>query len=320
MFCIPQERAIAVAPLTFHLETMGPLRLPDYAGALFRGGFGKFFRDLACTTRLPVCAGCGEVAGCSYAQVFESPVDPSRFTVLRKYPNAPHPFVLTPPLDQRSVVPAGERVALQVALIGPGVKYLPHFIRILDAMGKGGDFGGRFRVARVVSGVQPSTEIYDGGARKFVGELLEWAPGGEVAGAKRIRLDFVTPLRMRVGGRYEVRPSFVDVAQSLLRRIHLLSAIYGEGGPEAEWMHPLLAVADGARTTKRDFEVFRWDRMSGRQGRRIEMDGVTGTVEAEGDLGALVPYFRLGKWLHVGSGTSMGLGRYEMEVEELCSV
>ena len=48
------ERAIAVVPLTFHLETLGPLRLPDYAGALFRGGFGKFFRDLVCSTRQPV--------------------------------------------------------------------------------------------------------------------------------------------------------------------------------------------------------------------------------------------------------------------------
>ena len=29
--------------------------MPEYKGALFRGGFDQFFRDLVCITRAPVC-------------------------------------------------------------------------------------------------------------------------------------------------------------------------------------------------------------------------------------------------------------------------
>ena len=94
--------SLGVTPLRFRLETMGPFRVPEYKGALFRGGFGQFFRDLVCITRAPACTGCARLASCAYSLVFETPVQPETFTVLRKYPNAPHPFVMTPPLDART--------------------------------------------------------------------------------------------------------------------------------------------------------------------------------------------------------------------------
>ena len=43
--------SLRVTPLRFRLETLGPFRVPEYKGALFRGGFGQFFRDLVCITR-----------------------------------------------------------------------------------------------------------------------------------------------------------------------------------------------------------------------------------------------------------------------------
>jgi CRISPR/Cas system endoribonuclease Cas6 (RAMP superfamily) len=58
--------------------------------------------------------------------------------------------------------------------------------------------------------------------------------------------------------------------------------------------------------------VYHWDRMSGRQGRRVQMDGVVGRVRAVGDLTELAAWFRVGEWVHVGSGTSMGMGKYRM--------
>ena len=95
-----------IAPLRFHLETTGPFRVPEYKGGLFRGGFGQFFRDLVCQTRAPKCTGCPHLETCAYAVVFETPVN-STFSVLRKYPNAPHPFTMTPPLDSRTQLGAG---------------------------------------------------------------------------------------------------------------------------------------------------------------------------------------------------------------------
>ena len=54
--------SLGITPLRFRLETLGPFRVPEYKGALFRGGFGQFFRDLVCITRAPVCTGCPHLA------------------------------------------------------------------------------------------------------------------------------------------------------------------------------------------------------------------------------------------------------------------
>ena len=135
--------ALRIAPYRVQLETTGEFRVPEYKGALFRGGFGQFFRDLVCATRRPVCTGCPHLHTCAYSTVFETPVDPERFRVLRKYTHAPHPFVLTPPLDTRTALPAGSRMEVGLTLIGRGIEYLAHFIPVFEAMGRSAfDAGG----------------------------------------------------------------------------------------------------------------------------------------------------------------------------------
>lgn len=180
-------------------------------------------------------------------------------------------------------------------------------------MGRGGTFGGRFRVRGVTT---PGGEaIYDGAARRFLKAPPAWTPPDDNGAAGRLHLEFLTPLRMRTGGRYNLQPTFVDITHALLRRLHLLAALYGSQPENVEWMHPLLAQADAVHTESARFRVFEWGRTSGRQGRRIEMDGVVGSLTAAGPAAALVPYFRMGELVNVGNGTSMGLGRFRMRTE-----
>jgi CRISPR/Cas system endoribonuclease Cas6 (RAMP superfamily) len=154
--------------------------------------------------------------------------------------------------------------------------------------------------------------------RRFLAAPPLWQAEATTAEVRRLSVEFLTPLRIRTEGRYNLRPDFVAIAQALLRRIHLLSEIHGNGatGGDHTWMHELFQKADGVKTEKADFRLYAWDRMSGRQGRRVQMDGVIGSLEAKGDLTELAAYFRAGEWLSVGSGTSMGMGKYRMSVEE----
>lgn len=304
--------ALAISPLHIRLQTTSLLRAPEYKGAFFRGGFGKFFRDLVCVTRAPRCDGCAQIETCSYSRVFETPVIPGKFEVLRKYPNAPHPFVLTPPLDPRTVVPSGTDLALGCTLIGPGREVLPHFLAVLDAMGHSGRYGGAFRLKAAVSALPGGLLVYDGRTRTLLRELPLWRAEPETAAVERVRLEFVTPLRIRTGGSYNTSPDFVAVTHALLRRIHLLAAVHGGGNGDVSWMRPLLAAADRIVTERSEFRLYRWSRTSGRQHREVPMDGVVGTLEASGDLTPLMPYLRAGEWLHVGSGTSMGMGKYRV--------
>src|SRR5258708_3765885 len=98
-------RSLKIVPLRFRFEAVEEMRLPEYKGAFFRGGFGAFFRDLVCVTREPSCTGCPHVSECPYSLVFDTPVVREHFRVLRNYPYAPHPFVLVPPLDSRQRLP-----------------------------------------------------------------------------------------------------------------------------------------------------------------------------------------------------------------------
>jgi hypothetical protein len=248
---------------------------------------------------------------------------PDKLPVLRKYPYAPHPFVLTPPLDGRTVLPPGAALDIDLTLIGPGLKYLSHFLVVFETMGRRGRYGGTFRLKAAVrrSDCAPHAAcseplIYDGLTRKLLAVPAPWTPPTEPDRVSRLQLDFLTPLRMRTAGRYNARPDFVAIVHALLRRIHLLSALYGSGDGDTAWMKPLLRIADQAQTVRSEFSLFRWSRMSCRQRRLVDMDGVLGSLEVGGSLGPLVPYLRMGEFVHVGSGTAMGLGRYAFRILE----
>jgi hypothetical protein len=81
--------------------------------------------------------------------------------------------------------------------------------------------------------------------------------------------------------------------------------------------HPFVVVPplDAAVTKRASFRLFNWDRMSTRQGPKVQMDGVLGSVAAEGDLTDLAPSFRTREWVNIGSGTSMGMGRYTLTTD-----
>ena len=134
------------------------------------------------------------------------------------------------------------------------------------------------------------------------------------AARQPLLIRFETPLRMRTHGRPNPEPTLPDVLQSLLRRLHLLRALYQGFQDGPEWRTPLLQQADRAWSEPR-WRPFDWSRYSHSQERHIEMDGVIGEIEVRGDdLAALATWLRFAEPLHVGSGTSSGLGRYSLWV------
>jgi hypothetical protein len=54
-------------------------------------------------------------------------------------------------------------------------------------------------------------------------------------------------------------------------------------------------------------------RYSARQAKETPLGGVMGTWELKGELTPLLPWLWLGQWLHLGKGTTMGMGQYSLD-------
>ena len=127
-----------------------PVRLPLYKGSTLRGAFGHSFRAVACSNRHLGCQDCGQKYECAYSYVFETPPPPTA-KILKKYPHAPHPFIIDPPLDRKDDFLAGDNISYHLILIGEAIKYLPVFILTFERMGERG-LGvqrGRFELRKV---------------------------------------------------------------------------------------------------------------------------------------------------------------------------
>jgi hypothetical protein len=62
-----------------------------------------------------------------------------------------------------------------------------------------------------------------------------------------------------------------------------------------------------------------WERYSSRQKTRMKMGGLMGEITYGGPVAAFEPFLRAGEILHVGKGTSFGLGKYEIETDHRIS-
>ena len=297
-------------PLNVALLTTTPVKLPPYKGATFRGAFGATFRQVVCVLKGKRCSDCILKEKCAYSYIFETPV-PSNASKMRKYPYAPHPFVLVPPLEDRGEYEPGELLQVSLTLIGRGVEYLPYFLYTFQEMGRRGIGKGRgkFQIQYVKD--LAGKAVYEDGLLHSP-QPLSWrdlqqderAPG-------EVTLRFLTPLRVKYRERLCSDLEFHILMRALLRRISLLSTFHCGRELQVDFRR----LIQDAQTVGRRNSTLRWHdwmRYSHRQRAKLKMGGLIGEVTFEGDLEPFWPFLQLGQWIHVGKGTSFGLGKYEI--------
>jgi hypothetical protein len=134
------------------------------------------------------------------------------------------------------------------------------------------------------------------------------------ADAGRVSLRFLTPARIRVENDLQSGLSFQLLVRSLLRRVSTLAAVHGGGGLELDYK----ALVEAAASVKARVSRLVWwdlDRYSNRQQTKLKLGGFIGEVGYEGEgIAEFLPLLIAGELLHVGTGTSFGLGKYEFMV------
>ncbi|MBL8237410.1 MAG: CRISPR system precrRNA processing endoribonuclease RAMP protein Cas6 [Bryobacterales bacterium] len=301
------------------LEAEGNVDLPAYTGSTMRGALGTVLRPELCARE----GRCGEVCEAPEACPFFGLFEQSRGGN-GKGSNQPKPLVLEAPLAEplgeiarggtveapyeltpgvrglpvlrnewRIGVPAGERLQLGLKGLGAAGGALDGVVEGVRRKGLEVK-GGRLRLAEV-----------SGGRKRLEIE--------ETSGARRVRVNLLTPVLIKDGDRTCEEPGRLAelvLNQALVRAVTIYNTFFGrERVPfvKPEWPG---VVATGWR-------LFRYDltRRSYRQGRWMDFDGVVGWLEYEGAVESVLPWLRAAEVLHVGQKASFGLGRVEVRWE-----
>ncbi len=305
--------------LRITLRALEPAQLPPFLGSLLRGAFGHSFRRTVCTVGPgQECASCRLRRECAYARVFETRIEPGMAPPsLRGQVAAPHPYVFES-LPSRGDYVAGDEIGFDLLLFGDAIDDQARVLLAIERMGEAGlgACRARFALERVeaIGGLERIPLFSDGVWASGVPARGLPMPAGSLPGdGRRVRLRFLTPLRVRREGNLVAPRDPRELVYLMLRRV-LEVAHFHTREPRIDWhFRPLLDAASALTAPEWRFRFVRLARYSNRQGATIDLDGYLGTAVLEGDLEPFVPLLRAAEVLHVGKGAVFGLGRIKLE-------
>ena len=207
------------------------------SGSTLRGSFAQVFRQLVCVKRKEVCKNCLLKENCPYHFVFETS-PPPKTEALRNYSDIPRPFVLEPPLEQKTDYLPGENLCFKLLLFGRAKNLLPYFIVTLEEMGNIGMGKGRRpfnvkEIATVALNGQSEREIIYYGVDKTVRakESLVtakeiWRLAAKQPFREQALIKFLTPTRLTFQESLISAPQFHILLRHLLRKVSSLYYFY----------------------------------------------------------------------------------------------
>ena len=306
----PTNTALPLLRLHLTVRAEGPLQLPPYAGSMLRGAFGH---ALLALSPLPHTDGkpCALHASCPYCQLFAAPPLPGHS--LQKFSAMPQPYVIEPPTGGAQQLQAGQTFDFGLVLIGKALGDLPTVLQAWQRALRTG----------LGRGHTPCTliEIFDENGLQRLSDKREQLSNLNVvvppppALHTQATLHFHTPLRLQVQGK-PVRAGQLtarDLLIALARRTQLLCDVHlGAAAPKQDFA--VLSTQAAAITLhSEDLHWFDWGRYSQRQQQEMQLGGLLGSVQLQGDLAPFAALLQLGQWLHIGKNATMGLGGYRLE-------
>jgi len=309
---------LKLSSIVLELRAIDQISLPPYKGSALRGGFGHAFKRVVCAVKDKECQACLLREKCIYSYTFETP-PPSDTKIMRTYKAAPHPFVIEPPPERKRDYKPGEIIRFGLVLIGRAVDYLPYFIFAFHELGNMGIGKGRgkYELAAAYSAKDTGDPIYLAETRKLKpitpqSFSVALSMNGRAPSSTKLTLEFLTPSRLVFDGHFVFDLEFHMFIRQLLRRLSLLSYFHCGADLSNVDFKGIIERAEAVKVSKRKLRWYDWERYSMRQDTRMKMGGFVGEVEFEGDIRPFLPLIQAGEALHVGKGTSFGLGKYEI--------
>lgn len=301
--------ALPMARYRVLYEVRDAVRLLDYPGSAWRGAFGHALREVACAYPGMACPGCPERDPCPYPRLFESADSGDPF----------RPYIFEP-LAFSGYFPPGAVLTLDLVLLGWLNDWLPLLEAALKRLGERG-LGLREPAVLTLIDVQCQVDPHE---ERWISlhHSDEDAPDRHAPQVFRIpppparaRLDLITPLKLKSRGTL-IQPENLggrELLIALARRIEACASVMETLPltPEPDqWFQEAETLIEGAELAWLDTHHY-----SNRQREALKLGGLTGRLWLGGPVLARIwPWLWLGQWLHLGSSTTIGLGRYVVRV------
>ncbi|MDR1699720.1 MAG: CRISPR system precrRNA processing endoribonuclease RAMP protein Cas6 [Lachnoclostridium sp.] len=292
-----------VLTLRARYECMESGLLPEYLGSTIRGILGHCIHDFFCHYKDKKCFICEERETCLYTKSFSNTGSKE---------GAVNSYAIYIYGHGKGKWEKGDHCIFDINLFGTGTEYAGVYLDALIAAEQKG-WGARRLSFRLLQIVDPYSEklIYTGGM-SLTRNLNPMALSIKGRKAKTVCLIFDTPLRIVSSGELFRKLPFDMLIRFLTRRITLLTNKYTDAC--LEWdIEEMIARAAAVKTVEESWREVHFTRYSiNSQGKKLELASKIGWILYEGDISEFVPVLEAGKYLHIGKGTTIGFGNYEV--------
>jgi hypothetical protein len=320
--------------LRFHLKALNDCDLPSWKGSLLRGAFGHALKKTVCTMRSSQrCDDCLLRSQCGYTRIFETFITEQPPPFLKGLDTSPRPFIFEPHDTTRSYH-VDDILWFDLVLIGSASDFVPYVVFAVMQLARTG-LGVRRQRFELTAAycLQPEEEppapppndeahlsadwkmLYDGASQclLFTPQPLPLDHNDQAGNpTTALTLKFLTQTRLKFDNNLAIDFTFRMLVFKMLRRVLELAYFYG-ARHEIDWeFRPLLEAANGIAITERQLRWVDYGRYSNRQQTKMKLGGFVGELRLEGDLSPFLDLLHYSEVLHVGKGTTFGLGRMEV--------
>lgn len=308
---------ISVLKLTYRIDEL--TKLPQFPGSMLRGGFGVNLKKLCCRLS-EMCRGeCEQLDKCVYGAIFETPAPAN--SQLGKVEKAPCPFALYPITQGPTLLKPGGEFSFLWTILGKAIEYFPYCVLAWAEFGKNGI--GTQRSKAILKSIEDyfSGEVIYSDDDRVIKTPLPKVFNFTDEGIKySVRIDTLSPLRLKHQNRLLGKnSSYSFILPPEIFFFHLLRRLLNlfAGVAQDESWQSMFSRLEEVKGAASDFKWAELTRYSSRQKQLLQMGGLMGSMQLEALPSIWVQLLKIGEWVQVGKGTTMGLGKYKLTLEEI---